>query len=96
MTVFDAKRDTELINAGSHFLCYAHLTASTNDERSPDSRYCQRCFDFLKQEAKLLNGKKHTKWIPRDTMKAPIPTLELQNKPIKALGGSPMDAPPKK
>jgi hypothetical protein len=65
MTEFDIKRDNELIAAGTHFWCEACLVARPLDDRSPDERYCQDCYDFLRKEAEMLTGhiKKPT-WIP--------------------------------
>jgi len=65
MIEFDIKRANELIAAGTHFWCKACLVARPLDDRSPDRRYCQGCYDFLLKEAEMLTGhiKKPT-WIP--------------------------------
>ena len=65
MSKFDVKRDNELIAAGTHFWCEACLAARPLDDRSPDVRYCQGCYDFLLKEAAMLTGhiKKPT-WMP--------------------------------
>jgi len=65
MSEFDIKRDNELIAAGTHFWCETCFRARPLDDRSPDERYCQGCYDFLLEEAKMLTGhiKKPT-WIP--------------------------------
>lgn len=53
-----------LENAGD-FFCKACLGVKTVDERSPDPRYCQGCYDFLTKEAELLPGSKRPAWIPK-------------------------------
>ena len=62
---FNAKRDRELIAAGTHFFCHACLVAKPASEQSPDERYCQGSYEFLLKEAKLLPATKHPKWIPK-------------------------------
>jgi hypothetical protein len=71
MTVkFDAHRDKELIEAGTHFYCQGHLTAIPLDDISPDARYCQGCYDFLRHEAELLPEKsRKPAWIPQHSAK---------------------------
>ena len=64
MTAVDIKRDIALENAGG-FFCEACLGVKTVDERSQDSRYCQGCYDYLTEEAKLLSGSRRPKWIPK-------------------------------
>ncbi len=63
--IFDAKRDRELIAAGTHFWCEGCLTAQPKDDQSPDPRYCQRCCDFLSREAELLTGWQRPSWVPK-------------------------------
>jgi cytochrome c5 len=60
--IFDAKRDRELIAAGTHFWCEGCITAQPKDDQSRDSRYCQSCCDFLRGEAKTSNSR--AKWVP--------------------------------
>jgi len=64
MTAVNIKRDTALENAGG-FFCEACLGVKTVDERSQDPRYCQGCYDYLIEEAKLLSGPGRPKWIPK-------------------------------
>ena len=59
---FNIKRDNELI-AGGGFWCNACLVGKPASELSPDPRYCQFCYEFLLDEAKLLTGK--PAWVPR-------------------------------
>jgi hypothetical protein len=56
---FDIKRDAE------GFLCQACVVGKTQNESSPDPRYCQNCYSFLLKEAEMLPGNKHPKWIPK-------------------------------
>jgi len=63
--IFDAKRDRELIAAGTHFWCETCLIAKPLGEQSPDSRYCQGCHDFLLREAETLDPSRKPSWIPR-------------------------------
>ena len=62
MTVED--KDLALENAGS-FFCEACLVDKLVGQRSPDPRYCQNCYDFLTEEAKLLSGTRRPKWVPK-------------------------------
>jgi len=63
---FNAKRDSELITAGTHFWCGACLVAKPFDDQSPDPRYCQDCHDFLLKEVALLAPKqRRPEWIPK-------------------------------
>ena len=50
--------------AGS-FFCEACLIGKPTSEASPDPRYCQDCYDFLTEEAKLLSGTRRPKWVPK-------------------------------
>ena len=61
---FSALRDRVAVEAGGCF-CHACLTGKPSPEQSPDTRYCQQCFEFLLKEAALLDGRKPS-WIPRD------------------------------
>lgn len=65
---FDIKRDNELINAGTHFWCHACMVARLWAEKSPDERYCFRCFAVLMDEAALLPKRKA--WMPRGAVLA--------------------------
>jgi len=47
------------------FFCKACLEDRPVAEASPDPRYCQFCFDFLRQEAAQLPPGKRPRWIPR-------------------------------
>ncbi|MBA7652632.1 hypothetical protein ES703_60467 [subsurface metagenome] len=64
MAAVDIKWDIALENAGG-FFCEACLGVKTVDERSQDPRYCQGCYNFLIEEAKLLSGPRRSKWIPK-------------------------------
>jgi hypothetical protein len=62
------KRDNQLIAAGTHFWCEACLVARPLDDRSPDPRYCQGCYEFLLKEAKMLKEAgswRRPDWIPK-------------------------------
>lgn len=52
-TYFDSRRDAEVITAGG-FFCQACLVGKPVEERSMDSRYCQGCYEFLKEELKKV------------------------------------------
>ena len=56
-----------LENAGG-FFCEACLMDKLVDRRSPDPRYCQDCYDFLTEEAKLLSGTRCPKWVPKKSL----------------------------
>lgn len=47
------------------FFCKACCEDREAGRRSPDPRYCQDCYDFLTEEAKLLNGTRRPKWVPK-------------------------------
>jgi hypothetical protein len=68
MAYFDIKRDNQLIFTGKFFWCNSCLVARPISEQSPDNRYCQSCFETLKEEAKLLHQKKPS-WIPNPSIK---------------------------
>jgi hypothetical protein len=61
---FNIKRDNKFIAAGTHFWCQVCLIARPLSDHSPDPRYCQSCYDFLVEEAKLLNKWKLPDWVP--------------------------------
>jgi len=65
MTIFDTKRDNELIKAGTHFWCQTCVVARPLKDRSPDPRYCKSCYVFLKAEASLITSTKRPGWIPK-------------------------------
>jgi len=52
------------------FWCKTHLEELSIEKRSPDSRYCQDCYDFLLREAELLSKGKPD-WMP-DPAKYPV------------------------
>ena len=62
---FDAQRDREFTEAGTHFWCQTHLSAVPISKRSPDDRYCKECYNRLLEEASLLPSNKRPKWVPR-------------------------------
>jgi len=66
--IFDAKRDAELVVAGTHFWCQGCFLAKPLSEHSPDPRYCRGCHDFLLEEAELQNTRKS--WMPKPAKKA--------------------------
>lgn len=71
MAYFDIKRDNELIAAGTHFWCEACLYARPVEIKSPDSRYCFRCYDFLLREANQMQGKRgRPAWVPKAPTKS--------------------------
>ena len=47
------------------FFCQACLVGKPLDDASPDSRYCQGCYDYLLKEADMLSSGKCPKWIPK-------------------------------
>jgi len=49
MTKFDIKKDSELTSTGSHFFCQGCLQAKPIEEMSKDYRYCQECYDRMKE-----------------------------------------------
>jgi hypothetical protein len=48
----------------SGFFCHACLMDKLAPEASPDSRYCQGCYEFLLKEAEMLPTTKRPAWIP--------------------------------
>lgn len=72
------KQDNELIAAGSHFFCNTCLVARPLDDRSPDPRYCNGCYQFLQDEAALLPLTKRPKWLPKakNSAKKTIPVSQ--------------------
>ena len=55
----------DLVLGNGSFFCEACLVDKLVEQRSPDSRYCQDCYDFLTGEAKLLSGTRRPKWVPK-------------------------------
>ena len=55
--LFDSKRDRKY-----PYFCGACLVGKT--EMSLDPRYCQGCYEFLLEEAKMLSGTRRPQWIP--------------------------------
>lgn len=53
---FDSRRDAEIIAAGG-FFCQACLVGKPRAERSLDLRYCQGCYEFLKEEMERIDSK---------------------------------------
>ncbi len=51
---FDSRRDAEVIAAGG-FFCQTCLVGKPATERSPDLRYCQGCYEFLKEETERIS-----------------------------------------
>lgn len=68
------------------FFCEACLVEKPIGEQSPDSRYCQGCYDFLKKEAELLDGRKPT-WVPKDSQTITRTPLEPSRKPLLPASG---------
>jgi len=66
--------------------CHACLNDKPATEASPDPRYCQGCYDFLKKEAGLLDGRKPT-WVPKDSQSIPRTPLEPSRKPLQPASG---------
>ena len=58
------------------FWCHACLDDKPLTEQSPDPRYCKGCCEFLLQEARLIEGKRHPAWIPKVSPSAPEPFRE--------------------
>ena len=63
----------DLEKAGTHFFCESCLGHKPLDDRSPDGRYCQWCYDFLIDEAEQLPPKKRPAWIPKIEGRKTIP-----------------------
>ena len=62
---FNSKRDISIVNNGGLF-CEACLVGKAPEEQASDPRYCQSCFGFLMEEAKLVTRWKIPEWIPRN------------------------------
>ena len=71
----DAQRDSAITKTDG-FFCQACLVDKPASELSPDHRYCQWCYDFLMEEAKLVTRWKTPEWIP-------ITPSEPLSKPIE-------------
>lgn len=54
---FSIKRDHEVIDAGG-FYCCSCLVGRPLDDRSPDLRYCQGCYDIMAAEKDFLRPQK--------------------------------------
>ncbi len=66
----DNQLPLDLKTPDTDFFCHACLEDRTVAEASLDQRYCQFCFDFLKEEAKRLPPGKRPKWIPKTSYRA--------------------------
>jgi hypothetical protein len=53
---------TEIKSPMGKFWCHSHLADMPLSEQSADPRYCQRCFEILREEAK--NNKTGDWWVP--------------------------------
>ena len=65
MTSFNIRADLAIERAGGLF-CKACLSGRT--DHSADPRYCQRCYDFLTEEGKLLRVTRpgaNPNWLPK-------------------------------
>ncbi|MFC2122092.1 hypothetical protein ACFLRP_00195 [Bacteroidota bacterium] len=60
MTVFNIKEDLK-----KPCYCHACLDGKPVIEQSPDPRYCQGCYEFLLDEAKLVTRWKIPDWVPK-------------------------------
>lgn len=58
------------------FFCHACLEDKPISEQSLDSRYCESCFQFLTNEAKMLSGGKRPAWMPKAPQNTPEPSRE--------------------
>ncbi len=66
---FEKTYRPELELVGTHFFCHSCLIHKPLDDKSADPRYCQGCYDFLIEEARVLNirgNKSRFGWIPRN------------------------------
>ena len=87
---FDIKQDTYLVNACG-FFCLACLIAMPVNEQSPDSRYCQGCYQFLRAEAELLPVKhKKPGWAPLSKHRQALPAVEKPVSKIADKGVAPV------
>ncbi|GAH69498.1 unnamed protein product [marine sediment metagenome] len=68
--IFDIKQDMAIVKAGG-FFCQACLVGKPASEQSPDERYCQGCYEFLLEEAKMLvtARQKRPEWVPKKTLR---------------------------
>lgn len=71
---FDIKRDIAIEKAGGIF-CRACLTGRT--DLSPDPRYCQKCYEFLAEEALQLPPGRHPKWLPEGVTPPQAPSTAM-------------------
>jgi uncharacterized paraquat-inducible protein A len=60
---FSAVTDRETTDAGG-FFCEACLVSKSFDYKSPDARYCQRCYDSLSQAAESSISWVKPTWAP--------------------------------
>jgi hypothetical protein len=72
---FDGERDNELVATGTFFWCKSCVVARPLAEKSPDDRYCQRCFDVLLKEAEL-EGRRAGDWRPQKGKRAAEPSTD--------------------
>ncbi|UCH43796.1 MAG: hypothetical protein JSW16_04480 [Dehalococcoidales bacterium] len=79
--MFDIKRDMQF-----PYFCEACLTGIPQDDISPDDRYCQKCYDFLLEEAKSYSGKQ--KWAPRVPKKPKPKSLQRVTSATKGGNGN--------
>ena len=76
-----SKTKAEIEKEIGAFFCHTCLEDKPATEASPDPRYCQGCYDFLKNEAELLDGRKPT-WVPKDSQSITRTPPEPSCKPI--------------
>lgn len=67
-----------------NLFCHACLEDKPATEASPDPRYCQGCYDFLLQEAEMLNPGKYPGWVPKDSQSITRPPPEPLSPPFSA------------
>ena len=60
---FSIKRDLEIVKKGG-FWCEACLIGKPSSAQSPDSRYCNFCYEFLVEEAGLDKSWARSGWKP--------------------------------
>ena len=61
---FCIKRDLEIVKNGG-FWCDGCIIGKPQTEASPDPRYCQGCYEVLREEAELLSNRSRPAWIPK-------------------------------
>ena len=61
---FDVHRDFAVIEDGG-FFCQACLIGKEKTTISPDPRYCQGCYDFLRGEAEVAMRWRHSTSMPK-------------------------------